>query len=69
MFNFCVLESDALSFQSTLKKLEVNKKLKWEEKVEKLELVEFNKDSAIASLDSGQPVIPLWLERIQAKLQ
>jgi hypothetical protein len=43
--------------------------LKWEEKVGKLQLVEFDKEGAIAFLDSGQPVIPLWMEEIHQRLQ
>ncbi|MEC4990312.1 MAG: MerR family transcriptional regulator [Oscillatoria sp. PMC 1068.18] len=42
--------------------------LKWEEKVGKLELVEFDREGAIASLDSGQPIIPIWLDGIHKKL-
>jgi hypothetical protein len=43
--------------------------LKWEEKVGKLELVEFDREGAIAFLDSGQPVIPVWLDGITRQLQ
>jgi DNA-binding transcriptional MerR regulator len=49
-------------------KIERRFMLKWEEKMGKLELVEFDREGAIASLDSGQPVIPLWMEEIHAKL-
>ncbi|WP_072619877.1 MerR family transcriptional regulator [Spirulina major] len=42
--------------------------LKWEEMRGKLELVEFDREGAIASLDAGQPVIPVWLEQIYSKL-
>ncbi|MEC4896371.1 MAG: MerR family transcriptional regulator [Oscillatoria sp. PMC 1051.18] len=42
--------------------------LKWEEKVGKLELVEFDREGAIASLDSGQPIIPVWLDRLYQQL-
>jgi DNA-binding transcriptional MerR regulator len=31
---------------------------------EKLELVEYNRKVAIASLDEGKPVIPVWLDEI-----
>lgn len=34
-----------------------------------LELVEFDRESAIASLDSGQPIIPFWLEQIHTRLE
>jgi len=40
--------------------------LKWEENIRRLKLVEFDKESAIASLNLGQPVIPLWLDRVHA---
>jgi len=42
--------------------------LKWEENIRRLKLVEFDKESAIASLNLGQPVIPLWLDRVHARL-
>ena len=36
----------------------------WDSKKRSLKLVEFDLESAIASLKSGQPVIPVWLDRI-----
>ena len=39
--------------------------LAWNTKMRSLELVEFDLEEAIASLKSGQPVIPLWLDAIQ----
>jgi DNA-binding transcriptional MerR regulator len=35
---------------------------------ERLELVEYNRKIAIASLDQGKPVIPVWLDVIYQKL-
>ena len=40
----------------------------WDSKVRSLQLVEFDVESAIASLKSGQPVIPVWLDRIHQGL-
>ena len=40
----------------------------WQEKVARLELMEFDREDAIASLDRGQPVIPIWLEQIHSRL-
>ncbi|MEH1916877.1 MerR family transcriptional regulator [Nostoc sp.] len=34
-----------------------------------LKLVEFDRKKAIASLDEGQPVIPVWLDEIYKQLQ
>jgi hypothetical protein len=42
--------------------------LAWNAKTRSLELVEFDWEDAIASLKSGQPVIPLWLDAIHEKL-
>ena len=36
----------------------------WDSKKRSLKLVEFNLESAIASLKSGEPVIPVWLDQI-----
>ncbi len=36
----------------------------WDGKKEKLEIAEFELKKAIASLDEGKPVIPLWLDEI-----
>lgn len=36
----------------------------WDSKKRSLKLVEFDLESAIAFLKSGQPVIPVWLDRI-----
>jgi DNA-binding transcriptional MerR regulator len=33
-----------------------------------LELMEFDRDRAIASLDAGKPVIPVWLDQIYQQL-
>jgi hypothetical protein len=37
-------------------------------KMRSLKLVEFDLEDAIASLKSGQPVIPLWLDAIHEEL-
>jgi DNA-binding transcriptional MerR regulator len=42
--------------------------LAWNAKARSLELVEFDLEEAIASLKSGQPVIPLWLDAIHEEL-
>jgi DNA-binding transcriptional MerR regulator len=42
--------------------------LAWNAKTRSLELVEFDLEEAIASLKSGQPVIPLWLDAIHDSL-
>ncbi|MBW4592436.1 MAG: MerR family transcriptional regulator [Brasilonema angustatum HA4187-MV1] len=34
-----------------------------------LKLMEFDREKAIASLDEGQPVIPVWLDQIYQQLQ
>ncbi len=34
-----------------------------------LELMEYNREQAIASLDEGKPVIPVWLDEIYQQLQ
>ena len=36
----------------------------WDSKKRSLQLVEFDLESAIASLKSGEPVIPVWLDLI-----
>jgi hypothetical protein len=43
--------------------------LAWNSKMRSLELVEFDLEDAIASLKSGQPVIPLWLDAIHEELK
>lgn len=40
----------------------------WDRKIRKLELVEYNRKIAIASLDEGKPVIPVWLDEIYQQL-
>ncbi|HAX78804.1 MAG TPA: hypothetical protein DCY88_23990 [Cyanobacteria bacterium UBA11372] len=40
----------------------------WDSQERSLSLVEFDLERAIASLKSGQPVIPLWLDRIYKQL-
>ena len=40
----------------------------WNEKKRSLVLEEFGRDKAIAYLDKGQAVIPIWLETIHNKL-
>jgi len=40
----------------------------WDSKKRSLKLVEFDLESAIACLKSGQPVIPVWLDRIHQGL-
>lgn len=42
--------------------------LSWDEKNGKLGLVEFDLQIAIASLDEGKPVIPVWLDVIYQQL-
>ncbi|MFW6264285.1 MAG: MerR family transcriptional regulator [Cyanobacteriota bacterium] len=42
--------------------------LLWSEKEKDLQLEEFERENAIASLDSGQPVIPVWLDQIHSEL-
>ena len=34
-----------------------------------LDLIEFEREQAIAFLDNGQPIIPLWLDLLHQKLQ
>jgi hypothetical protein len=43
--------------------------LTWNAKTRSLKLVEFDLEEAIASLKSGQPVIPLWLDAIHEELK
>ena len=40
----------------------------WNSKKRSLKLVEFDLESAIASLKTGQPVIPVWLDRIHQQV-
>lgn len=40
----------------------------WDSQERSLELVEFDPQKAIACLESGQPVIPVWLDRIHQQL-
>ncbi len=40
----------------------------WDEQEKKLRLVEFDRERAIAFLDKGQPVIPVWLDMIHKQL-
>ncbi len=40
----------------------------WDSKERSLQLVEFDLESAIASLKTGQPVIPVWLDQIHQGL-
>lgn len=42
--------------------------LVWDRKEKDLRLEEFEKEDAIASLDRGQPVIPVWLDLIHQQL-
>ena len=41
----------------------------WEQKKKTLELLEFEREKAIASLDKGQAVIPIWLDEIHHQLK
>jgi hypothetical protein len=41
----------------------------WDEKTQSLELVEFDRELAIASMDRGQAVIPIWLDTIHHRLK
>jgi DNA-binding transcriptional MerR regulator len=40
----------------------------WDRKKGKLELVRFDLEKAIASLNQGRPVIPVWLDEIYQRL-
>ncbi len=40
----------------------------WDSKERSLQLVDFDMESAIASLKSGEPVIPVWLDEIHQQL-
>ena len=42
--------------------------LAWDEKLDKLELSEFDLEKAIAILEKGKPVIPVYLDDIYLKL-
>ena len=42
--------------------------LAWDEKLDKLELSEFDLEKAIAILEKGKPVIPIYLDDIYQKL-
>jgi DNA-binding transcriptional MerR regulator len=42
--------------------------LVWDKEKKDLKLEEFEREDAIASLDKGQPVIPVWLDRIHQQL-
>jgi DNA-binding transcriptional MerR regulator len=42
--------------------------LVWDRKEKNLRLEEFEREEAIASLDKGQPVIPVWLDQIHQQL-
>ncbi|NJN13977.1 MAG: MerR family transcriptional regulator [Richelia sp. RM2_1_2] len=42
--------------------------LGWDEKLDKLELSEFDQEKAIAILEKGKPVIPIYLDDIYQKL-
>ncbi|MEO1431901.1 MAG: MerR family transcriptional regulator [Cyanobacteria bacterium J06633_8] len=42
--------------------------LGWDEKLDKLELSEFDLEKAIAILEKGKPVIPIYLDDIYQKL-
>ncbi|AFZ13450.1 putative MerR family transcriptional regulator [Crinalium epipsammum PCC 9333] len=42
--------------------------LVWDKEKKDLSLEEFEREDAIASLDKGQPVIPMWLDQIHHQL-
>lgn len=42
--------------------------LVWDMKEKDLRLEEFEREDAIAFLDRGQPVIPVWLDQIYQQL-
>lgn len=42
--------------------------LSWDSKERSLQLVDFDMDKAIASLKAGQPVIPVWLDRLHQQV-
>ena len=42
--------------------------LVWDREKKDLKLEEFERENAIASLDKGQPVIPVWLDQIHPTL-
>ena len=41
----------------------------WDNKQRSLVLVDFDRDKAIASLDKGQGIIPIWLDEIHCQLE
>lgn len=43
--------------------------LYWDEKKRSLILAEFDREKAIALIDKGQAVVPIWLETIHQKLE
>lgn len=48
--------------------LSLKEKLSKGEKISTLFIVEFDREKAIASLEQGQPVIPVWLDMIYTEL-
>lgn len=40
----------------------------WDSKERSLQLVDFDMDKAIASLNAGEPVIPVWLDQIHQQV-
>lgn len=40
----------------------------WDSKKRSLELVDFDMEKAIASLNAGEPVIPVWLDKIHQRV-
>jgi hypothetical protein len=42
--------------------------LVWDRNKKDFRLEEFEREDAIASLDNGQPVIPVWLDEIHQQL-
>lgn len=43
--------------------------LRWNEQKRSLDLIEFDKNKAIASLERGRAVIPIWLDMIHNRLK
>ncbi|MBW4668787.1 MAG: MerR family transcriptional regulator [Cyanomargarita calcarea GSE-NOS-MK-12-04C] len=55
-------------FKSSDEKVPQRFMLWWDGKKRKLELVRFDLEKAIASLNQGRPVIPIWLDVIYQQL-
>ena len=58
-------QKEPLDFNSVMTKRFM---LSWSAEAKKINLLEFDRDKAIAFLDRGQPVIPVWLDVIDQQL-